>query len=94
MPTLIFAPRARQDLAEILEYIARDKPLAAENWVITIEERCRLIASTPEFGEKRPEYGPEIRSSVVGRYVIFYRPVEDGIEVVRVITGDRDIRTL
>lgn len=48
----------------------------------------------PNFGELRPEYGREIRSSVVGRYVIFYRELEDGIQVVRVIPGDRDIRSL
>ncbi len=94
MSRLIFAPSARLDLLDIHDYIARDKPNAAANWIDRIEEKCELIAATPEFGEKRPEYGPGIRSSVVGRYVIFYRPMEDGIEVVRVIAGDRDIRSL
>ncbi len=64
------------------------------NWVEKIEEKCKLIAATPEFGERRPEYGARIRSSVVGRYVIFFRPTENGIEVLRVIAGDRDIRSL
>jgi toxin ParE1/3/4 len=64
------------------------------NWVDKIEEKCKLIATTPQFGEARPEYGDEIRSSTVGRYVIFYRPIENGIEVLRVIAGDRDIRSL
>ena len=94
MPTLIFAPSARLDLLDIFDYIARDKPNAAANWIDKIEEKCALIATTPEFGERRPEHGSDIRSSVVGRYVIFYRPMEDGIEVVRVIVGDRDIRSL
>jgi toxin ParE1/3/4 len=94
MPSLIFAPSARQDLLEIFNYIARDKPIAAANWIDKIEEKCKLIATMPEFGERRPEYGSEIRSSVVGRYVIFYLPIDDGIEVVRVIAGDRDIRSL
>ena len=94
MAKLVIAPSARQDLSDIFDYIARDKPIAAANWVETIEEKCKLIATTPEFGEKRPEYGTDIRSSVVGRYVIFFRPIENGIEVVRVIPGDRDIRSL
>jgi toxin ParE1/3/4 len=67
---------------------------APANWIDKIEEKCKLIATTPEFGERRPEYGADIRSSVVGRYVIFYRPMKDGIEVIRVIAGDRDIRSL
>ena len=94
MAHLIIAPAAQQDLSDIFDYIARDKPIAAANWVETIEQKCKLIATTPEFGEKRPEYGFDIRSSVVGRYVIFFRPIEDGIEVVRVIAGDQDTRSL
>ena len=94
MAKLVFAPAAQQDLLDIFDYIACDKPNAAANWVETIEQKCRLIATTPEFGEKRPEFGSDIRSSTVGRYVIFYRPVISGIEVVRVIPGDRDIRSL
>ena len=74
--------------------MARDKPIAAANWVEKIEEKCKLIAATPEFGERRSEYGMDIRSSAIGRYVIFFRPIENGIEVARVIAGDRDIRSL
>lgn len=94
MAKLIIAPSAQKDLSDIYDYIARDKPIAAANWVEKIEEKCQLIAVTPEFGERRPEYGADIRSSVVGRYVIFFRPIENGIEVARVIAGDRDIRSL
>ncbi|WP_040764357.1 type II toxin-antitoxin system RelE/ParE family toxin [Novipirellula maiorica] len=94
MARLIVAPSAQQDLSDIYDYIARDKPIAAANWVEKIEEKCKLIAATPELGERRPEYGADIRSSVVGRYVIFFRPIENGIEVARVIAGDRDIRSL
>ncbi len=89
MAKLIFTPSARQDLSDIFDYIAKDKPSVAK-----IEAKCRLIATMPEFGELRPEYGPEIRSSVVGRYVLFYRAMANGIEVIRVIAGDRDIRSL
>jgi len=94
MSALIFAPSARRDVLDIFDYIARDKPIAAANWIDKNEEKCALIATMPGFGERRPEFGPEIRSNVVGRYVIFYRPINDGIEVVRGIAGDRDIRSL
>jgi toxin ParE1/3/4 len=33
MATLIIAPAAQQDLSDIYDYIARDKPIAAANWV-------------------------------------------------------------
>ena len=94
MAKLTISPSARQDLLAIFDYIARDKPIAAANWIDTIEEKCELLASAPESGEQCQEYGANIRSSTVGRYVIFYRPVGEGIEVIRVIPGDRDIRSL
>jgi toxin ParE1/3/4 len=94
MPQLIFSPSARQDLVGIFDFIARDKPVAASNWIDLIEEKCDLIASTPTLGEQRTEFGVDVRSSMVGRYVIFYRPIDLGIEVVRVISGERDIRSL
>ncbi len=94
MAHLIISPAARHDLLEIFEFIARDKPIAAANWVSTIEEKCKLIAMLPDFGETRPEFGDGIRSGVVGRYVIFYRAIDGGIEVARIVAGDRDIRAL
>jgi len=94
MPRLMIAPSAQQDLSDIYDYIARDKPIAATNWVEKIEEKCKLIAATPEIGESRPEYSADIRSSAVGRYVIFFRPIKDGIEVARIIAGESDISSL
>ena len=94
MANLIIVASARQDLADIFDYIARDKPIAAKKWVRKIEEKCELIATTPESGQVRPELGGEIRSSTLGRYVIFYRPIANGVEVLRVIPGDCEIRSL
>jgi len=71
MQRLIFSLSAQRDLNEIFDYIDRDKPIAASNWIGLIEEKCKLIAETPEFGETRHEYGASIRSSTIGRYVIF-----------------------
>ena len=61
MAALTISPSARQDLTDIFDYIARDKPIAAANWVDKIEEKCELVASTPEIGEKRQEYGVDVR---------------------------------
>jgi hypothetical protein len=37
---------------------------------------------------------PELRSFPVGRYVVFYRPQDDGIDVVRVLHSARDIESI
>ncbi|MCR9295459.1 MAG: type II toxin-antitoxin system RelE/ParE family toxin [bacterium] len=89
-----YTAAAYRDLEEILEYIANDKPDAAQTWVDKIEQKCILIASAPEIGEVRPQLGVGVRASFVGRYVIFHRHVEQRTEILRVIPGDREIQSL
>ena len=89
-----YTSAAEQDMAEIVAYIARDKPNAALDWIERIEKKCFLIAQSPKLGDMRPELGEGVRANVVGRYVIFHRRRQDRTEVLRVIAGDRDIREL
>ena len=46
------------------------------------------------MGRVRSELAPELRSFPVGRYVVFYLPCPDGIDIVRVLHGARDIETV
>jgi toxin ParE1/3/4 len=77
-------PRAETDLVEIWQFIARDDPRAADRLLDRIEEQCQLLASNPRLGRIRPEIAPDARASVVGRYLILYRAIDDGVEIVRV----------
>lgn len=43
------------------------------------------------MGRARPELGPAIRSFPIGKYVVFYEPIQDGIDVFRVLSGARDV---
>jgi len=88
------AQLARTDLAEIRHYIAQDKPRAADRQVAEFFEKFHLLAKNPEMGEKRPELGPNLRSFGAGNYVIVYRPIREGVEIARVISGYRDIEAL
>jgi toxin ParE1/3/4 len=84
-------PRAEKDLDEISDYIAADDPVAASRFIDKIEAKCQALAQSPGIGRTRAELGPNLRSSHVGKYVIFYRADDRGIEVIRVIHGQRDI---
>ena len=90
----LYTTAAQQDLVDILRYISRDKPDAAVKWVEKIEDKCMLIASQPEMGERRPQLGTDVRSNFVGRYVVFHRKQDDTVEILRVLTGDRNITKL
>lgn len=82
---------AREDFQEIGDYISKDNPVAAVNFIRRIEERCVSLAENPGIGRKRDEICANMRSAAEGEYVIFYRAMKDGIEIIRVIHGKRDL---
>jgi len=91
MPTVQRTSLANDDLVAIALHIAQANPTAANAWLDTIEQKCRLLATMPEMGRLRLELTADIRSWAVGEYVIFYQPIRDGIVVVRVLHGSRDL---
>jgi toxin ParE1/3/4 len=91
MPRLLFAESAERDLVEIGNFIARENSVAAARFLDRLEEVCRLLASHPLIGRLRDELRAELRSFPFGRYVIFYRALADGAEIVRVLHGARDL---
>ena len=84
-------PQAEVDILEIWEYIAADSISAADQWVDDLDEKMALWATQPMMGRAREELAPRIRSLAFGRYVVFFEPLPDGIDVVRVLHGSRDI---
>jgi toxin ParE1/3/4 len=89
-----FSPSSLKDLQQILEYIARDKPGAALRHVERLEAECWMLAKNPEMGTLHNDLLPNLRAWSVGRYVVFFRPESDGIDVVRVVHGARDFPSL
>ena len=95
MTRVIYAPAAEDDLVDIAAYIARDKPEAARRWVQTIRDKCDILATRPLMGEETPRFGvPGCRCFTIGNYVVFFRAIEDGIEVARIVHGSRDFGNL
>ena len=90
MPRLRYSEQSKSDLKQIARFIANDKPDAARKWVSKRREKCRLASQHPEIGDERPELGEGIRSTYLGRYVIFFRRSDGVVEIVRVIRGDVD----
>ena len=77
---------------EAWDYIARNNPAAADRLIDAIHKAapCQHVRF-PESGRARREFGADVRSFVVSPYVIFYRPTEGTIQVLRVLHGRRDI---
>jgi toxin ParE1/3/4 len=83
-------PQAAVDILDIWDFIAEDSMADADHWVDRLDEKLRLWSTQPLIGRIRPELAPEIRSMPFGRYVVFFLPLQDGIDVVRVLHSSRD----
>lgn len=89
---LVVTAAAEADLDEAWTWVAtRGGVSAADALVDGILATCRLLAVNPLAGRARPELAAEVRSHPIGRHVALYRPFEDGIAVLRVVHGARDI---
>jgi toxin ParE1/3/4 len=86
--------RARADLVAIWSYIAAHSVDSAERLNARFYDEFTTLSRHPLMGRSRPELAPELRSFPVGNYIIFYRPLQNGIEVMRVLSTARDIDTL
>ena len=95
MPQANILNSAVADLADIWAYIALDSPDNTDLFIDRIFRICQQrLASNPRLGRTREELSPGLRSLVFESYAIFYHPMPNGVAVVRVLHGMRDIESI
>ena len=82
---------AENDLLSIWQYIAEDNAQAANRLLLSIDEKCELLADNPKLGPARPDIAPDLRYFAVGSYLILYREISNSVEIVRVLHGARNL---
>jgi toxin ParE1/3/4 len=87
-------PEAVSDLDSIEGYIATDDVDQALAFIERLFATISLLATQPDMGRARPELRANMRSFPVGQYVVFYEPTAHGVDVVRVLSGARDVDAL
>ena len=85
------SPQAEIDINAIWQFIAEDNMRAADATIDRIDQAFDMLAQNPLAGRARSDLASKLRSFPVGSYVVFYVPVSDGIEVVRVMSGRQDV---
>jgi len=76
----------------LLDYLATHSSLdRAEAFLSGIDSVLQRIAQFPQIGRKRNELYPNLRSLPYQQYLIFYRLLDDAIEVFRVVSGYQDL---
>jgi len=86
-------PLADVDLDSIWSYIAVDSVRAANEQIDRIGEVFEMLVQNPLAGRERSDLQRGLRSFPVGSYLVFYLPLSDGVEIVRVMSGRQDIDT-
>jgi len=94
MPIIKVAAAAEEDLKEIWAYVAEQNPEAASKLIKEITRRFALLRDHPHMGREQNELLVNLRSFAVKNYIIFYQPVEGGVEILRVLHGSRDIESI
>lgn len=94
MAEVRLTPAAVDDIDRIWLRIAENNVKAADTFVGNMFDTFDLLAVMPLSARRRPELGNDIRSRPYGNYVIFYEPIPNGISVLNVLWGGRDIEAI
>ena len=74
--------------------IARENPRAADRIIERIERACSHLRDHPQLGPARPEIGLGARALIIERWIAFYKIDAEGVQIVRVVDGARDLEHL
>ncbi len=89
----LLAPSAVRDLRRIRAWIVAesgvDRADALLRGLLDVVERIALL---PALGVPRPSFGKEVRCFVRRPYLVFYRVLDECVQVLRIIDGRRDLR--
>ena len=81
--------QAELDAIEIWVHVARRDSAAADRLVDRFTAVMERLAGQPLMGRAADHLLPRLRSFHSGEYLIFYRPDEEGVCVVRILHGAR-----
>ncbi len=86
---------AIKDIEQIADYIAKQAGLKqSERFLSKLDGKFAKISQFPNLGRRRDEILPGLRSLPINDYLILYMPIENDVEIFRVVSGYRDISAL
>ncbi len=94
MSRCVIAPRASRDLNDISDYFVERDIEAGERLLKEFNEKCQNLMRFPKMGKSYERILKKLRGVPLKGYIIFYRVIPDGIEILRVISGRQDLEAL
>ncbi len=90
----ILSQPAIKDLEAIMDYFSSRNLETGERFIKEFEKKCRYLANFPNMGRSFAYIKPFLRGLPLANYIIFYRVIDNGIEIIRVVSGYRDLESL
>ncbi len=90
----IISPEANQDLEEIIDYFTSRNLDAGERFVDEFNKKCIYLANFPNMGRSYTEIKDYLRGVPLDGYIMLYRVTGSGIEILRIVSGYRDLESL
>ncbi len=93
-------PHVIRDLIDLASYIAVDNMEMSDRFLAAAEETFKQLAQTPKIGKARSFSHPnlvDIRQQAIKgfkNYLVFYRCIDNDVEILRVLHGKRDIEAI
>lgn len=84
-------PRAEDDLDAIWLYLLAVSERVADTTIDRITATFDMLTENPLAGQRRTDVSANLRSFPVDVFMIFYVVEQDGIQIVRVMHGRRNI---
>ena len=96
----IVRPKARRDIRDIAAYIAADNLEASDRFIDEAYSAFALLAQMPLMGSARRFRREGLKGLRLWRiprfekHLVVYRPRPDGVEIIRVVHGARQVERL
>jgi toxin ParE1/3/4 len=88
------APSAIRDLDDISDYFLERNIQVGEQLLQEFTKKCRNLATFPTMGKSYSQIRSDLRGIPLQGYVILYRLMDDGLEIVRVVNARQDLESL
>jgi toxin ParE1/3/4 len=85
---------ASQDLNAIADYFTENNLEAGERFFSDFNRKCQQLVAFPNSGKSYGQIRPYLRGLSLEGYIIFYRVLNNGIEILRVASGCRNLPSL
>jgi toxin ParE1/3/4 len=91
MSRYVLSPRARADLDDIWNYTAqRWGTDQAEEYLRLLQSAIDTVADEPRKGRASDEVRQGYRKYAAGSHMLFYRVIDTGIDVIRILHSRMD----